>query len=157
MYEILVKVTNMAPSAKRIKFVPPQTDVFTLSRVKYPDGATGDVATGMSVTMAVIFQAPSFADFDDTVIFVTEEGSFKLPLTARRQAPVVNLNNPMNCLHSWIGDKVDMAFRCVNSGGDGGFKFFCERDEDDSKQTDAELIRLGSFTVSPSEFYLHAG
>ena len=84
VYEILVKVTNMAPSAKRIKFVPPNTDVFTLTRVKYPDGATGDVATGMSVTMAVTFQAPSFADFDDTVVFVTEEGSFKLPLTARR-------------------------------------------------------------------------
>jgi len=55
VYEILVKVTNMAPSAKRIKFVPPQTDVFTLARVKYPDVTTGDVATGMSVTMAVIF------------------------------------------------------------------------------------------------------
>jgi hypothetical protein len=39
----------------------------------------------------------------------------------------------MNCLHSWVGDRVDMAFRCVNSGGDGGFKFFCERDEDDQK------------------------
>jgi len=50
-----------------------------------------------------------------------------------------------------------MAFRCVNSGGDGGFKFFCERDEDDSKQTDADSIRIGSFTLTPSEFYLYAG
>jgi hypothetical protein len=28
---------------------------------------------------------------------------------------------------------VDMAFRCINAGGDGGFKFFCEKDEDDSR------------------------
>lgn len=55
VYEILVKVTNVAPSAKRIKFIPPATDVFTVDRVKYPDSTKGDVASGMSVTMAVIF------------------------------------------------------------------------------------------------------
>ena len=27
-----------------------------------------------------------------------------------------------------------MAFRIMNEGGDGGFKFFCERDEDDARQ-----------------------
>ncbi len=133
VYEILIKVTNVAPVKKRIKFVPPATDVFTLARVKYPSNYTGDLATGMSVTMAVVFQAPSFADFDDVVTFVTEEGAFKLPITARRDPPVINLVNPMNCLNSWLGDRVDMAFRCVNNGGDGGFKFFCERDEDDSR------------------------
>ena len=47
--------------------------------------------------------------------------------------------------------------RCVNNGGDGGFKFFCEKDEDDSKQTDADTIRIGSFTLTPSEFYLYSG
>ena len=50
-----------------------------------------------------------------------------------------------------------MAFRCVNTGGDGGFKFFCERDEDDFKQTDSETIRIGPFTLTPSEFYLYSG
>ena len=63
----------------------------------------------------------------------------------------------MDCLNSWLGDRVDMAFRCVNSGGDGGFKFFCEKDEDDSKQTDADTIRIGTFTLTPSEFYLYQG
>lgn len=45
----------MAPSSKRLKFVPPATDVFTVTRVHYPDSSTGDVATGMSLSMAVIF------------------------------------------------------------------------------------------------------
>lgn len=70
---------------------------------------------------------------------------------------MISLVNPMDCLHSWLGDRVDMAFRCVNNGGDGGFKFFCERDEDDSKQTDEDSIKIGSFTLTPSEFYLYAG
>ena len=157
VYEIAVKVTNMASVSKRIKFIPPATEMFTVLRVKYPSNKTGDVAPGMSLTFTVNFQAPSFADFDDFVTFITEENSFKLPLRARREPPIINLVNPMNCLNSWMGDRVDMAFRCVNNGGDGGFKFFCERDEDDSKQTDADTIKIGSFTLTPSEFYLYAG
>jgi hypothetical protein len=106
---------------------------FTLKNVKYPSKVIGDIAPGMSVVITISFCAPSFADFDDFVTVVTEENSFKVPLKARRDPPVINLVNPLDCLHSWIGDRVDMAFRCVNTGGDGGFKFFCERDEDDSK------------------------
>jgi hypothetical protein len=91
----------------------------------------GDIAPGMAVHLFIQFCAPSFADFDDFLTIVTEENSFKVPLRARRDPPVINLVNPLDCLHSWLGDRVDMAFRCVNNGGDGGFKFFCEKDEDD--------------------------
>jgi len=104
-----------------------------LKNVKYPSKVIGDIAPGMCVVITISFCAPSFADFDDFITVVTEENSFKVPLKARRDPPVINLVNPLDCLHSWIGDRVDMAFRCVNTGGDGGFKFFCERDEDDSK------------------------
>ena len=88
--------------------------MFTVRKVKYPSGNTGDVAPGMSLTFGVTFQAPSFADFDDFITFITEENSFKLPLKARREPPIISLVNPMNCLNSWLGDRVDMAFRCVN-------------------------------------------
>ena len=126
-----MKVTNLAHTSKRIKFIPPAATMFTVRKVKFPSNVTGDIAPGMSITFSVTFQAPSFADFDDVITFVTEENSFKLPLRARRQPPKITLVNPMDCLHSWLGDRVDMAFRCVNNGGDGGFKFFCEKDEDD--------------------------
>ena len=157
VYEICVKVTNQAKVSKRIKFIPPATEMFTVRKVKYPSGQTGDVAPGMSLTFGVTFQAPSFADFDDFITFITEENSFKLPLKARREPPIISLVNPMNCLNSWLGDRVDMAFRCVNQGGDGGFKFFCDKDEDDLKQTDVDSIKIGSFTLNPSEFYLQQG
>ena len=157
VYEICVKVTNQSKVSKRIKFIPPATEMFTVRKVKYPSGQTGDVAPGMSLTFGVTFQAPSFADFDDFITFITEENSFKLPLKARREPPIISLVNPMNCLNSWLGDRVDMAFRCVNQGGDGGFKFFCDKDEDDLKQTDIDSIRIGSFTLNPSEFYLQQG
>lgn len=142
VYEIPVKVTNASKISRRIKFIPPKTyylilyilrDNFTVRSVKYPSKVQGDIAPGMSLLMSISFCAPSFADFDDVVTFVTEENSFVIPLRARRDPPLISLVNPLNCLHSWLGDRVDMAFRCVNNGGDGGFKFFCEKDEDDSR------------------------
>jgi hypothetical protein len=51
----MVKVTNIAACQKRLKFVPPSSDVFTIQKVKYPSDVSGDLATGMSVTMAVVF------------------------------------------------------------------------------------------------------
>lgn len=157
IYEIPLKVTNVAQVSKRIKFIPPETDNFTIKYFKFPSDDTGDIAPGMSLLMSIAFSAPSFADFDDAITFVTEESSFKIPMKARREPPQISLTNPMDCLNSWLGDRVDMAFRCVNTGGDGGFKFFCEKDEDDSKQTDPDTIRIGSFTLNPSEFYLYSG
>lgn len=104
-----------------------------MKNVKYPSKDIGDIAPGMSLQLNIAFCAPSFADFDDFLTVVTEENSFKIPLKSRRDPPAISLVNPLDCLHAWIGDKVDMAFRCVNTGGDGGFKFFCEKDEDDQK------------------------
>lgn len=130
---------------------------FTINKERYPSKTQGDIAPGMSLILLISFTAPSFADFDDVITLITEENSFTIPLKARRDPPLISLVNPLNCLHSWLGDRVDMAFRCVNNGGDGGFKFFCEKDEDDSKQSDAETIRIGAFTLTPSEFYLYAG
>ena len=66
--------------SKRIKFVPPATENFTVHKVKYADANTGELAPGMSLTFSVCFQAPSFADYDDCITFVTEEDKFKLPL-----------------------------------------------------------------------------
>lgn len=87
VYEIPVKVTNVASVAKRIKFIPPTTENFTVKNIRYPSDVTGDIAPGMSLTMQVVFTAPSFADFDDFITFVAEEGSFKIPMKARRDPP----------------------------------------------------------------------
>lgn len=107
--------------------------------------------------MVVAFQAPSFADFDDFITFVTERNSFQVPIRARRDPPLITLQNPMNTLDCWVGDRTDMVFRCHNQGGDGGFKFFCERDEDDQNQPDPEQIYIGPFVLHPSEFYIYSG
>lgn len=87
----------------------------------------------MSVTFQIVFIAKSFADFDDHFSVISDDLAFQVPLRSRREPPKISLVNPMDCLSSWIGDRADMAFRCQNTGGDGCFRFFCEKDEDDSK------------------------
>lgn len=72
---------------------------------------------------------------------------------ARKESPKLNLPGILDCLSCWVGDRVDMVFRTINKGGDGGFKFFCEKEEDDLKQT-TEVIKLTNFTIFPAEFYV---
>ena len=111
----------------------------------------------MSVIIYIIFHAPSFADFEDVITIVTKDNQFDVPIKAKWEPPVIKLINPLDCKSCWVGDKVDMVFRCMNTGGDGGFKFFCEKDEDDSMQNEPETIKIGPFTLVPSEFYLYSG
>ena len=122
-----------------------------------PSDIEGLIAPGMSVFIFISFCAPSFGDFDDELTVVTEAMNFAIPIRARRDPPIINLVNPLDCRSCWLGDRVDMAFRCMNSGGDGGFKFFCEKDEDDKKQQEADSLKIGPFTLFPSEFYLYTG
>jgi hypothetical protein len=130
---------------------------FSIRKIKYPSKQEGMIAPGMNIIMNISFIAPSFADFNDVLTIITEENSFEIPLIARRDPPGIKLVNPMDNKSCWIGDRVDMVFRCTNTGGDGGFKFFCERDEDDSAQDEPDTIKLGPFTLYPSEFYLYSG
>ena len=97
-----LKITNVAAVSKRLKFIPPNTENFTVKSFKYPSEVTGDIAPGMSLTMLIAFRAPSFADFDDIITFVTEESSFKIPMRARRDPPAITLTNPMDCLNSLL-------------------------------------------------------
>lgn len=64
-YELPLRVTNVSDIMKRLKFVPPETNNFTVKNFKYPSDVTGDIAPGMSLLLNIVFKAPSFADFED--------------------------------------------------------------------------------------------
>jgi hypothetical protein len=157
VYEISLKIVNQSNASQKLKYIPPRSEHFSIRRVKKPSEEVSNIAPGMSVVFNVVFQAPSFANFDDVLTIVTKDNTFDVPIRARREPPIIKLVNPMDSKACWIGDKVDMVFRCMNTGGDGGFKFFCEKDEDDNQQDEPETIKIGPFTLIPSEFYLYNG
>jgi hypothetical protein len=73
VYQIPIKVTNITTILKRIKFIPPHSNNFTVKNVLYPSQTKGDIAPGMSLNLDIVFSAPSFADYEDVITFVTEE------------------------------------------------------------------------------------
>ena len=126
LYEIPLKITNNSHILQRLKWVPPQTPHFSISNVKWPSDETHQIAAGMSVILKINFLAPSFADYDDQVVLITQNNSYKIPLQARRDPPVISLSNPMECGACWLGDRSTITFRCQNKGGEGMFRFFTE-------------------------------
>ena len=55
IYEQPIRITNVSSILKRIKFIPPVTDNFTIKSFKYPSTVTGDIAPGMSLDIVIAF------------------------------------------------------------------------------------------------------
>jgi len=63
----------------------------------------------------------------------------------------------MDCQSSWLGDKVDMIYRITNKGGEAGFKFFKENDEEEQNEQEQDILKLNNFTIYPVEFFIQKG
>ena len=55
----------------------------------------------------------------------------KIPLMAKKESPKVNLPEILDIQSSWIGANNQVVFKIKNQGGEAGFRFFCEDEEDD--------------------------
>lgn len=49
-----------------------------------------------------------------------------------------------------------MVFRITNRGGDAGFKFFAEGEDqrEDGLDFNSDMLSIGCFTLTPSEFFI---
>jgi len=135
IYEIPLTITNASTVLKRVKYMPPASPEFSVSSIKFPSNETGIIAPGMSAVAYINFNATALSDFDDELLIVTEESSFKVKLQARREHPILTLPDVLDCQGCWLGDRVDMAFQFSNKAGEASYKFFCEREEDDKLQS----------------------
>ncbi|CAG9311669.1 unnamed protein product [Blepharisma stoltei] len=156
VYEIPITITNVAGILRRIQAIPPATEYFSIGQITYPDKEKGEIAPGMSATILVRFHAVSLAEYDDEFLIKTEQDPIVVPLRARREPPNLTLVEVMDCGTIWIGDRVDISFRCQNVGGSAGFKFFHENEELDAAPGD-EILMSGPFTIFPLQFYLATG
>lgn len=155
MYEAVMTVTNVSAILRRLQVLPPKTALFSLAGIKYP-GKDGYVASGMSIQIIVTFLPSSLADFNDEIILRTEQCNISVPLIGSREPPTITLNENMDCGSAWVGDRADMTFRCINTGGNAGFKFFHEQEDHDSMAGE-DFFVSGPFTIYPLEFYLNKG
>jgi hypothetical protein len=156
VYEIPLTVTNVAGVLRRIQVLPPATSNFSISSIKYPKDDHGLIAPGMSAVINVHFVATSLADFEDEFTIISEQNKISVPIKARREAPHLTLVEVLECGTVWVGDRIEMIFRCQNLGGNAGFKFFHEVEEHDADPGD-EVLVSGSFTIYPLQFFIGTG
>ena len=74
-----IALCNVSAMSKRIKYMPPPSNEFSISKVIYPLGK-GQIAPGMSVIFVVHFHATNLSDFDDEIVIVTDIGAFPVNL-----------------------------------------------------------------------------
>jgi len=82
------------------------------------------IAPGMSVIVAINFNATSMADFKDKIGVITEENSFFIPIISQKEAPIIKLNPIIECGSCWVGDQINTVIRIKNHGGSAGFRLF---------------------------------
>jgi len=105
----------------------------------------------MSITIKIAFLPPSFSDFEDSIVVINEETAVEIPIIAKRKKPLINLPDVIETNPCWIGDKSDTYIKCKNSGGDGGFKIYSEKFTNDNA---SDVLKIGQFTLGPSQFFL---
>ena len=50
-----------------------------------------------------------------------------------------------------------MIYRITNKGGEAGFKFFKENDEEEQNEQEQDILKLNNFTIYPVEFFIQKG
>jgi len=46
------------------------------------------------------------------------------------------------------------VFKLNNRGGDCGFRLFCLNEDEESNESDHEILKIGRFEIYPREFYI---
>lgn len=78
-----------------------------------------------------------------------------MPISARRNAPeLFGLPSELDCKSCWIGDRCMEVFKLNNRGGDCGFRLFCLNEDEESNESDHEILKIGRFEIYPREFYI---
>ncbi|EGR30726.1 hypothetical protein IMG5_124930 [Ichthyophthirius multifiliis] len=166
IYKINLTIINTTSILRRIKFLPPQLEQFTITSIIYPGEKeakneiyqinklkeVGLIAPGMSLQLTVQFKVTSFAQYEDKITFISEDSIFEVPLISQKEKPQITLPEILNCKSCWVGDKTETVFRIQNRGGESGFKFFLENEDEENNYNNC--LKATSFSLYPCEFFL---
>ena len=169
IYSATLRLINADKVIRRIKYVPPKSDEFSMVNVVYPTQETGSIAPGMEVTFEILFKANSLADYADELIVISEKNNFvvaaphQIPLVAFREQPSLNLQPNIEVNSCWVGQTSASTIQVKNKGGHAGFWIMEEKDEPFLKELKPDsyeepgVARVGPFVISPDKFFLGKG
>ena len=177
-----IVVQNIDSLSRHLRLIPPVTRLFsvdtstgfpaaagTLATVKGvampPGGSSSLIAPGMSVRLTVRFTAPSVEPFSDVLTFVTEGGTFTIPLDATVPAPELDAPPLFSCDPALVHDVIIQSMTVRNIGARGSFRILSAESLDSTDGADALVARGapknatckladGVFTLWPSALTL---
>ncbi|EKX39969.1 hypothetical protein GUITHDRAFT_143127 [Guillardia theta CCMP2712] len=157
-YELPLKLQNVTGILRRIRIMPPASEHFSVSLVKYL-GEDGLVAPGMYCMVHIRFNPDTLADYEDTLHVVTEKGLIAIPLLARRLPPNLTLPDVIDIGNCFVDDMKRVVIPCRNQGGKGQFILVPDSEwpqpPDDVKNR--EVVSMPPFRFSPSSWELNGG
>lgn len=126
VYEIKVEFLNTERMSRRVRILPLETPQFSVDALEYENRACGvdaSIAPGMRAVLRVRFWPEDLNDLTDKVCVVTEQGTFEIPVMARRHQPELELEeNPIRIGHVLAGGTLARTIRVRNNGGEGAFR-----------------------------------
>ena len=100
MLDVVVKLCDAC------RLLPAASPYFSFSSLAYAASPEpGLVAPGMHVTLTVTFTPTSLHDLDDVMVLETEQGSLKVPLLARRDPPLLSLQERIAVVPTLVGNQ----------------------------------------------------
>lgn len=160
--ECILKVVNVAPVSRGLRFLPPTSKFFSIVSTDFPSGAAV-VAPGMACLLRISFCSDSLADYRDFVTVCTETEKFRIALVARRTPPKLTLARVLNAGSCFVGKNLKREFTFRNQGGPARFHLVSEEEwaagQTDPLNDGKDNLELqnGLFNVLPRRFSLDSG
>ena len=143
VYETEVRLVNNSKYIQRIKVAPLKSKEFTVGDIRYPREDSGDIAPGMTVTIAVRFRPPGLADYEDELVVIAGDGTIRVPIVALRERCEINWPKSISCGHCWVGDVIRKEIVLRNRGGEAEFSLV-------GSVQGEKIYKHGFFSISPT-------
>jgi hypothetical protein len=159
--ETTVWVVNEATHSVRIRVLPPQTSVFSISLGRFPS-SMGQLAPGMRCSYTLRFLPDSIRNYEDTVIVEADSGqTCEIRLSAQNDPPRLKIPDVIDCSPTLVDDTSTSIVRISNVGAPGDFWIIGldevgrekELFETISSRSSVSLLE-GAFSISPASFHL---
>jgi len=159
VYEKTLYLRNSTAVARGITILPPATQFFSFTEIKYPSKMTGQMAPGMAAKITIKFTPDSLGNYEDVVTAICEGGRFQVKIWAHRPPPKLSIPTTLNVGACLVGDAKGKTFHCKNLGGKARFRLMLEEDYPMPQMSQDKIpsLSMPPFTLYPTAFDLDHG
>ena len=149
--ETIVEVRNQDKVTRTCTVLPPEHPAFHLGLGRYPS-KDGRIGPGLSVSYRVQFMPETLSDEETHLEVRHQAGSFKIPIRAIRDKPVLEFPEPIDTGYCLVNGSLEQSIMVKNKGGVGRFCLVKKSDWPSAnyrQSLQANYHTIGPFTITP--------